>query len=275
MPLSGGLMQFLPLTNTDWQLFLKWAATEDWTISSQELRLFQNQWRHCFFVLHAEGKVTGFVSAVAYEESGWIGNLLVGSEHRGRGYGAALFDFALALLRQAGLQRIWLTASEAGLPIYQRRGFVTVDRVDRWYGRGQGLLELSQQVAMAELIDLDRSCWGESRAALLSLLANQAEICGSDKNMALLQPSASGWQLGPWLAPPQCSQHNRLTLQEALGKTPAGTGLLTDVLASANMEACLHIAGFNKSGSNLLMCLSSQTPCLQGVAALASLGSIG
>ena len=91
-------MQFLPLNNSDWQLFLKWAATEGWTISSQELRLFQDQWRSSFFVLRAEGKVTGFVSAVAYEESGWIGNLLVGSEHRGQGYGAVLFDFILALL---------------------------------------------------------------------------------------------------------------------------------------------------------------------------------
>jgi len=268
-------MQFLPMKSADWQLFLKWAATERWTIPSQELRLFQEQWRHCFFVLHAEGKVTGFISAVAYEESGWIGNLLVGSAYRGLGYGSALFDFALASLRQAGLKRIWLTASKTGLPIYQRRGFVTLDRVDRWCGRGQGLLELSQRLATTELIDLDRNCWGESRAALLSLLANQAEICGSDKNMALLQPSASAWQLGPWLAPPHDSQQNRLTLQEALAKTPAGAGLLTDVLASAGMEACLHLAGFNKSGSNLLMCLSTQTPCLQGVVALASLGSIG
>lgn len=275
MPLSGGLMQYLPLTSADWQLFLKWAATEGWTIPSQELGLFQDQWRRCFFVLYAAGIARGFVSAVAYEESGWIGNLLVGSAYRGRGYGATLFDFALALLRQTGLQRIWLTASEAGLPIYQRRGFVTVDRVDRWCGRGQGLMEFSRQVATAELIDLDHCCWGESRAALLSLLANQAEICGSVKNMALLQPSASGWQLGPWLAPPRYSQQNSLTLQEALAKTPAGTGLLTDVLASADIETCLHNSGFTKLGSNVLMCLSTQTPCLQGVVALASLGSIG
>jgi ribosomal protein S18 acetylase RimI-like enzyme len=268
-------MQFLPMKSADWQLFLKWAAIERWTIPSQELRLFQEQWRHCFFVLHAEGKVTGFVSAVAYEESGWIGNLLVGSAYRGLGYGAALFDFALALLRQAGLKRIWLTASKTGLPIYQRRGFVTLDRVDRWYGRGQGLVESSQQLATTELIDLDQRCWGESRASLLTVLANQAEICGSDKNMALLQPSASGWHLGPWLAPPRYSQHSHLTLQEALAKTPAGTGLLTDVLASADIEVYLHNSGFSKLGSNVLMCLSTQTPCLQGVVALASLGSIG
>ncbi len=268
-------MQFLPMTSADWQLFLKWAANERWTIPSQELRLYQKQWRHSFFVLYAAGIARGFVSVVTYEESGWIGNLLVGSAYRGRGYGAALFDFALALLNQAGLQRIWLTASETGLPIYLRRGFMTVDRVDRWCGRGQGLVELSQQVATAELIDLDHRCWGESRASLLTVLANEAEICGSDKNMALLRPSWPDWQIGPWLAPRQGSQRNHVILQEALGKTPAGTRLLTDVLASADIEASLDNSGFTKLGSNVLMCLSTPTPCLQGVVALASLGSIG
>jgi GNAT superfamily N-acetyltransferase len=275
MPVSCGLMRFLPLTNADWQLFLKWAAVEGWTVPSQELRLFQGQWRHCIFVLHAEGKIRGFVSAVMYEESGWIGNLLVGSEHRGRGYGAALFDFVLNLVSRAGLQRIWLTASETGDPIYQRRGFVAVDRVDRWRARGQGLQKLFRKVPVPELIALDRRCWGESRAPLLSILAHGAEICRSGRSMALLQPSRPAWQLGPWLSLHQDSQQNHVLLQEALAKTPAGTELLTDVLASAGAETFLHAAGFNKLGSNLLMCLTSQSLTLQGVVALASLGSLG
>ena len=268
-------MPFLQMTVKDWPLFLEWAEAEDWTIPAQELRLFQNQWGHCFHVLKVAGDAKGFVSAVAYEECGWIGNLLVGQDQRGRGYGAALFDFALSLLVQKGLRRIWLTASGTGLPIYQRRGFVTVDRIDRWHARGRGRSELSREFPVVELLDLDRRCWGESRAGLLSLLAEKAEICLSAASIALLQPSLSCWQLGPWLAFDNGARETGLILNEALNKTPAGTVLLADVLASAKAETFLHNAGFVKAGANMLMCLTRQSTSIRGVLALASLGSIG
>jgi len=269
------MMPFIPPTKTDWPLFLKWASAEGWTVLSPEIQLFQRHWRSAFTVLHDADEIRGFISAVTYEESGWIGNLLVGSEHRGRGYGSALFDFALDLLRQAGLLRIWLTASETGLPIYLRRGFVAVDQIHRWCAQGCGSLELLRKVPVAELINLDRRCWSESRAPLLSLLAEGAEICRSGKSLALLQPGCPAWQLGPWLTTRQDSQETRLILHEALGRTPAGMKLLTDVRASAGIESFLHTAGFKKLGSNVLMCLTSQPTPLRGVVALASLGSIG
>ena len=268
-------MLFRQLTDKDWQVFLEWAAEEGWTVPSQELRMFQSHWEQCFYALKLAGGVKGFVSAVAYEESGWIGNLLVGQDHRGRGYGTSLFDFALTLLLQKRVQRIWLTASEAGLPIYQRRGFVSVDRVDRWRARGRGLVGLSQDIPAAELIDLDRRCWGESRVHLLSQLAEKSAICRSDTSMALLQPSHCCWQLGPWLALGNGSREDGVILQEALDKTPAGTELLADVLSSAQTGSLLRNAGFNQSGTNMLMCLSRQPTSLRGVVALASLGSIG
>lgn len=268
-------MQFLPPTRADWQQFRRWAAAENWTIPAQELRLFQNLWRHWFFALHAGGAVKGFVSAVPYAESGWIGNLLVGPEQRGQGYGALLFDFALALLHQAGLQRVWLTASETGLPIYARRGFVAIDRVERWCGEGLGELDWSREMAVPELIALDGDCWGEDRARLLNLLAKKAEVCRAETGMALLQPSRPAWLLGPWLAPRQTARQNRSILQQALGKTPAGTSLLIDVLVSAGMASSLRNAGFDRLGANVLMCLSAQPPALHGVVSLASPGSLG
>jgi GNAT superfamily N-acetyltransferase len=268
-------MQFLPLTDSDWNLFLEWATDEGWKVSFQEQRLFQNQWRSHFYVLHADGGVRGFVSAVIYRSSGWIGNLLVGSEYRGYGYGSSLFDFALDLLRDSGLQRIWLTASEAGLPVYRRRGFVTVDRVERWCGRGQGRLELGHDNNPAELIACDRDCWGESRAPLLSLLADDADVCRTGETQALLQTSVADWQLGPWLSINKCPRENRMVLQEALAKTVAGRDLLADVLVSAEMELVLRQTGFRKIASNELMCLAQQPVSLNGVVALASLGSIG
>lgn len=268
-------MPFQPPAAADWQRFLHCAAAENWAVSDQELRLFQHQWRRDFFVLSVAGTAQGFVSAVPYQESGWIGNLLVSPAHRGQGYGALLFDFALAWLRRAGVQRIWLTASEAGRPIYARRGFVALDRVERWCAAGLGQLACSREMAVAELITVDGDCWGENRARLLTPLADKAEICRAETGLALLQPSRAAWLLGPWLAPRQTARQNRSILQQALAKTPAGTRLLTDVLVSSGMECFLRKAGFARVGASLLMCLSEHPPAPHGVVSLASPGSIG
>lgn len=268
-------MQFRNLTEDDWQLFLYWAEIEGWRVSFQERRLFQNQWRPYFFVLHDAGSVQGFVSAVAYKESGWIGNLLVGAEQRGFGYGAALFDFALDFLRKAQPRRIWLTASEMGQPIYERRGFEVIDRIDRWVTMGQGKLIADPELSVAELVDLDTECWGESRSPLLNSLCDDGYLCCSGDALGLLQPGISCWQLGPWLSLDKNVQNNRRLLKQVMKKTAQGKELLLDVLFSSGMELVLRNCGFEKRGSNQLMVLSNEPVTLQGVMALASLGSVG
>lgn len=268
-------MQFQNLSEDAWRLFFSWAELAGWRISFQECRLFQNQWRPYFFALYAAGEVQGFVSAVAYKKSGWIGNLLVRPERRGLGYGAALFDFALDFLRRAKLQRIWLTASDAGQPIYRRRGFVAVDRIERWIARGIEKPVPSSEQPVAALIDLDSRCWGESRAPLLNALADDGELVCDGEAMALLQPGVNMWQLGPWLSAARKPQQNRNLLNLAVEKTALGKELLCDVLASAEMELVLRACGFKKSGSSQLMVLSEEPVTLAGVIALASLGSIG
>jgi len=268
-------MKFVPPSAADWQLFLDWARAENWRVPEQEQRLFLGRWRPYFFALKIGGAAQGFVSARPYHESGWIGNLLVDPERRGQGFGAALFDFALGFLRQLQLPRIWLTASPSGLPLYQRRGFVGVDRIERWQGSGLGRAELQKIPLLSELIRLDQECWGEFRGALLIPLAEAGEICRAGNSLAVLQPGTAAWQLGPWLAAKQCPRKNHLLLNEALARTPAGRTLLMDVPVSAELGQLLRSAGFARIANNELMCLSRQPVRLDGVLALASLGSIG
>ncbi len=191
-------------------------------------------------------------------------NLLVGPEQRGHGYGSALFDYALDFLRQVELQRIWLTASAAGRPIYERRGFVSIDRIERWQGFGLGRLEPEKLPLVEELIALDRGCWGESRAPLLGALADDGEICRSGASLALLQPGVAGWQLGPWLSPDKCPRENRLLLTQALEKTPTGRRLTVDLLAGSELALLLRSAGLQMNGCNELMCLSDAPVELDG-----------
>ena len=169
-----------------------------------------------------------------------------------------------------------MTASPAGAPLYQRRGFVAIDTVERWRGRGEASSALPCSTAgLDELIDCDTQCWQESRAPLLALLADGGHLCRSGGSIGLLQPGADHWQLGPWLSPQRCSRDNRLLLAAALAQTAAGKEILCDVLRSAEMSLVLHGAGFKKSASNQLMYLGAAAPELSGVIALASLGSLG
>lgn len=268
-------MQFLSLSESDWQQFLCWSKLEDWRVSFQEQRLFQGLWRPYFFALYHHGIVRGFVSAVAYKESGWIGNLLVPAEERGKGYGSALFDYAVKFLQQTQPRRIWLTASVSGQPLYERRGFKVIDRVDRWVSQGQGIGDEGSLLPVVDLIDFDTRCWGESRSPLLNALADDSQVFCCGQSCGMLQLGVTVCQFGPWLSGDKDVVDNRQLLQQAVSRTPAGRELLVDLLVSAEMELVLRTCGFEKRGSNQLMVLTDEDLQLSGVMALASLGSIG
>ena len=269
-------MRILALAAEDWEQFVVLATAEGWKIPFQEQRLFQNQWRPCFFVLKERGRSCGFISAVAYQSSGWIGNLLVAPQQRGKGYGAALFDFALALLRQSQPQRIWLTASAQGAPLYRKRGFAVVDRVERWSAQGKAVNNaFAGDFDPGQLTELDCRCWGESRAPLLKHLCADGPIIASGHSQALLQAGVEFWQMGPWLSAGSCPADDRSIPLRALQTTPAGKMLVADILESAGQTLNLRSAGFSRSGSTELMCLSLKPVQISGVMALASLGSIG
>ncbi|MBN2645984.1 MAG: GNAT family N-acetyltransferase [Desulfuromonadaceae bacterium] len=269
-------MTIKPLTNPDWELFLNWARLEGWSIAFQERRLFLNQWRPYFHVLWHDGRCCGFVSAVIYKTSGWIGNLIIDPQARRQGYGAFLFEYALEqLLRQPSVNRVWLTASQQGEGLYRKHGFVKIDQVDRWrtHGRATGTCVCPQD--LNALLDLDLQCWRESRATLLKLLADDGCTIRTDGSVALLQKSLDFWQLGPWSARDGSPVCLKKILDLAVARVPQGKPLLTDVLTSSGAALVLQHAGFDYVCSNVLMCRSIAAVKLKGVVALASLGSIG
>jgi len=262
-------------TSADWKLFLRWAAQEGWRVPLKEQLLFQHQWWPFFFTLRHDGATRGFVSAVGYRHSGWIGNLLIDPQHRGEGYGKRLFKEALKFLNQRRLKRIWLTASEQGAPLYQRYGFEQVDTVTRWSTTGSGCRQVADvQATLSCLIALEQDCWGEDRSDLIHALALESSLLQQPNHLALLQAGFDVCQLGPWSAARTDPRSVRLLLDAALAATPADKRLFVDVLDSAGLELLLRQAGFTRHGHNKLMC-QGDTPRLRGVMALASFGSVG
>lgn len=262
-------------TSADWALFLRWAAEEEWCVPLKEQLLFQHQWRPFFFALRHGGETRGFVSAVGYRHSGWIGNLLIGPQHRRHGYGKRLFEEALKFLNQRQLKRIWLTASDQGAPLYQRYGFEQVDTVTRWSANGRGCGQASDvQATLNCLIALEQDCWREDRRDLIHTLAMESSLLQQNDTLAMVQTGIDLWQLGPWSAAKTNPPSIRLLLDAAVAATPADKNLYVDVLDSAGLELLLRQRGFTRHGCNQLMC-QGDTPQFNGVIALASFGSIG
>lgn len=262
-------------TGNDWPLFLRWADQEGWTVPLREQLLFQHQWRPFFFSLTHNGKTCGFVSAVGYRHSGWIGNLLIDPRCRGQGYGRKLFEEALSFLRQRQLKRVWLTASRQGASLYQGYGFQQIDTIIRWSAAGKGdTLPKPSQAVLHCLSALEQDSWGEDRGDLINALALDSILLQQRENLALLQSGLDVWQLGPWSRTGTDPRQLRSLLDAAVAATPTGKHLFVDVLASAGLELMLRQAGFVRHGDNSLM-YQGETPQLRGVIALASFGSIG
>jgi GNAT superfamily N-acetyltransferase len=263
------------LTNDDWEIFCALAAAESWQISFKEQFLFLNQWRPYFYVLWDHGERCGFMSAVMYKNSGWIGNLLIDQHQRGHGYGAKLLDFAIDHFQKSNLARIWLTASAQGAPLYRKRHFKTVDQIVRWCGQGTGEQTEYTPGDLAELTEADTKCWHESRRPLINALADDGIIIKAGASLALLQTGRASWQIGPWVSNGLRCEDAQELLDHATKLTPQGKTLMVDIVKSADLDFPLRQAGFSGTGQNELMCLSTEEIKLSGVCALASLGSIG
>lgn len=269
-------MTIKPLTNEDWIVFSEWATAENWRISFQEQRLFQSQWRPYFYVLWHKGERCAFISAVIYKTSAWIGNLIVPPTLRKRGYGSELFHFVLgSLSEQRKITRVWLTASELGVPLYRQHGFVDIDQIERWQSFGRGAVEVPRSTYSESLIAIDRESWGESRATLLRMLADDGCLLEDEGTAALLQPGLEFWVLGPWSSRHQSSQIFKQIVDRALDVVPLGKALITDTFSSSGTALILKQAGFEHLGTNRLMCCSNEPVEIEGVVSLASLGSIG
>lgn len=272
-------MRIEPLKSGDWTRFMDMAENEGWLVPKAERALFQNGWKRHMFTLSAFGQICGFVSAIPHQVGGWIGNLIVASEFRNRGFGTLLFDHAVETLENRGRRDIWLTASPQGRPLYEKKGFRNVDRVNRWVLKGNtGLTGAipSDADGLELLCRQDRKGWGDCRAELIHALAGQGTVIRQGMSLALLQAGMERRVLGPWVSDRIGTEENRRILESLNGMVAYGGEIVSDVLESAGIDPLLWESGFVQSGGvDLMLRSESRTGQLDGIVSLASLGSLG
>jgi len=247
-----------PFRREDIAAFLALAATEGWVVEGWELEFLLAVFpQGCLVVRGAAGAGIGFVTAVRHSNSGWIGNLIVAQHFRGQGLGAALFRSALQALRSAGVDTVWLTASQDGLPLYQKHGFRRLDSVCRWVGAGQQRHASHEQMPAAEVpgeavYRLDGLGWGDQRRRLLAAVSERGRLLEGASGFMIMQPSGAHQQFGPFAAADQ-DVAARL-LNQGLGSVPLAARIYLDVPASNRTAArLLKRRGFRISGRTELM----------------------
>ncbi len=262
----------------DWDRFVALAASENWRVPQNELRLFQGVWSRYAHVL-ADETFCGLVTAVAYEKSAWIGNLLVPCDLRGRGYGSRLFKTVLAELVRTGVSSVWLTASEQGRTIYAQAGFVVVDCIERWVrppSMGNGDPSCGDSRSIEFLFDADFSAWGERRSSLLQALCCSGKVLFVEGATALLQAGEDVQVIGPWYTLEAKTASNSVLLQGLVEMADPNVDIVVDLLASSAMQGICATAGFQYAGQTALMAYGNvDSTNLKSMVSLASLGSVG
>ena len=264
---------------SDWELFFGLASDEGWRVPMVERQLFMGPWSDYARVLEFDGDFAGLVTIVPHQQSGWIGNLIVPPHFRNRGYGARLFQAALDDLVNRDLSTFWLTASAQGQPIYEKVGFVVVDRVERWIalpGEHRYAREWGKTTAEKTLRACDRAAWGEDRRGLLDRLLLRGQVFACDGSVALLQKGPDVQIIGPWYSQSNCQRANRQLLQVLLATADSKIEIVADLLASSPLRRQLAAAGFEKTGEAALMIRGEPHAIqLEMIVSLASLGSLG
>lgn len=157
----------------------------------------------------AEGRVTGTTLLTPYgEDCATINMVIVDKSMRGLGLGRKLMERAVALAEGRPLR---LVATDEGLPLYEKLGFVANGQITQHQGavhpiaRPDGVEDM-QPDDLDSLKALDREAYGADRSALIDALAKHGKIAVVRKGHAIeawaaIRAFGRGEVIGPVIAP--------------------------------------------------------------------------
>jgi GNAT superfamily N-acetyltransferase len=155
-----------------------------------------------------EGRMVATTLMTPYgDDAATINMVIVDASMRGRGLGRKLMEEALA---RAGERTCYLVATQEGLPLYEKLGFVATGKIIQHQGEALPVdapshVSWSENGDHARLVALDRAAFGHDRSALMQLLRERAKFAvirdGSDiQAFAAIRPFGRGLVMGPVVA---------------------------------------------------------------------------
>ena len=268
-------MDFVPFRHAYIDAFLRSAAAEGWITAQAELEFLLKACPDGCLVQLSEGMPVAFITALRYEHSAWIGNLLVMPGFRRQGLGRALMEEVLRRLEASGTETVWLTASADGAGLYRSLGFLQIDRVQRWRGVGVGTAITTRPVSPAAAVCIDSLGWGDCRRLIFTAVPESDSFFMTEEAFLVKTAMVGGLHIGPWgAASPMAAAAFLETALSGAG-TPVEFFLDSPEKNRAAGEI-LAASGFTVCGSTLLM-FKGRVPNYRPeyVYSLASMGSYG
>lgn len=186
---------------------------EGWDYGQEDFQRFRRMDPDGTLVAWEGSRRVGITTATAYEKATWIGNVIVESDQRGKGYGRALVKRALRYGEERNAETAWLNAYADVEAFYAAMGFRTSGRTWRYEGRADGRLSGEPRlVHVSELDDLrafDSPFFGNERSKVLAEFYHDygdAFFVWSEEGIQGYAVGARyprGMDVAPWVALPE------------------------------------------------------------------------
>lgn len=125
----------------------------------------------CFITFDGTKRI-GVATTISFENLGWLGNVIVSENYRGRGVGSLLVRHALEYLVNKHVEIVGLYAYISKIPFYKKLGFEYDSEFIYLNGTAvslpiKGYTREVVEDDLEKIIDLDQLCFGASRRKIL------------------------------------------------------------------------------------------------------------
>lgn len=209
MPVVSPNYHIRPMTRSELDVAIAWAAAEGWNPGLQDADCFYGTDPRGFLMGFLDGEPIASISAVKYGESfGFIGFYIVKPKFRGQGYGIALWQAALDYLKGRNIGLDGVIAQQAN---YAKSGFKLAHRNIRYEGSGCGAGSTDcvplDHIPPETVVAYDRRFFPEERPNFTQAWIAQprSHALGIIQDQTLLgygvlRPCQSGYKIGPLFA---------------------------------------------------------------------------
>jgi predicted N-acetyltransferase YhbS len=196
----------------DLDLCVELVTNEGWVSETREV--FEDSLTfdpHGCFVAEEDGNSIGIIVATAYNRAGFLGELIVRPEYRGRGLGRLLLEHGIDYLHKRGCNSIYLDGDTPAVPLYERLGFATICKSLRFIGTvTSGKFADVRPMTMNDrdvVSRLDRDAFGDDRTFFLSRrLKAHPELCYCQTRnsevigFVMARPGRGVVSVAPWIS---------------------------------------------------------------------------
>ncbi|MED4204859.1 GNAT family N-acetyltransferase [Neobacillus mesonae] len=161
------------------------SASVGWDYDKYEIRTVLSTGK-IFGHKNSEGKIVSSAAIIPYDTNlASIGMVIVNKEYRGLGLGKEITQKCMD--SESNDISIMLIATEEGKPLYEKMGFITVDRVHKYICDQYNVKKILNNGTLSivdftendfpQIVNIDRAAFGDKRSKFLHKRIIQSEQC--------------------------------------------------------------------------------------------------